>query len=138
MKKIFLFISLWGLFSTGLLAPSVLLASESNVSSETPFYDEDSFELHNYLDNGQMRSPSCPFEVTITGQSITIHYLVPLDKVHVEITDKLGQVVYSNTANAEADAQWFIDMKEWKPGDYNFSLTDSSRNCVYEPFKIAN
>ena len=137
MKKIFLFISLWGLFGSGLFVPSVLLASASNVSSETAFPDEDTFELHNYLDIGQMRSTGCSFEVSITWVSITIHYYVPLDRVHVEITDRFGRVVYSHTANVEANSQWFIDMSDWETGDYDFSLTDSSGNCICESFEIS-
>ena len=139
MKKNFLFISLWGLFGTGLFVPSILLASESNVSSEVTFYDEDNFELHVCLGTGKMRSPSSsPFEVIITWESITIHYFVPLDKVEVEITDTFGRVVYSYTDDVKPDTRWFIDMNDWKAGNYILSLTDSSGNCVYELFEISN
>ena len=139
MRKIFLFISLWGLFGTGLFVPSVLLASESTFSGEITSPDEETFRLHSLLATGQMRSPSSsPFEVTITWVSITIDFFVPLDKVHVEITDTFGQVVYSHTANAEPDTQWLIDMSDWKIGSYTFSLTDSSGNCIDELFEISN
>ena len=136
MKKIFLFISLWGLTNTILFVPSVLFASGSNLSSETTFLDEETFILHGLLANGELRSSGCPFEVTITSLSITIHYFVPLVNVCVEITDRFGQAVYSNTADAKADTEWFIDMSDWKAGGYEFSLTDSSGNCIYESFEI--
>ena len=139
MKKIFLFISLWGLFGTGLFVPSVLLASELNLSSETISPDDETFELHGYLSTGDLRSPSSPpFEVTITWESITIHYYVPLDKVGVEIIDSFGQVVYSRTADVKPDTRWFIDMNDWKTGNYILSLSDRSGNCIYELFEISN
>ena len=138
MKKIFLFISLCGIFGSELFSPCVLLASESAVSQETISRDVETLELQGYFAIGEMRSYACPFEVTKTSSVITIHYLVSLSNICVSIIDDLGEEVYVNIVDPIANTDLFIDISNWKTGVYTLAFSDRSGNCIYGSFKISD
>ena len=133
MKKIFLLVCLWGIFGSEF---SVLLASESSVSTETNARDEETVYLHGLFAIGQMRSGTCPFEVTKSSSFLTIHYLVSLSRICVAVIDGSGQEVYSEMVDPIANTQLFIDISDWEAGDYTLSFTDNSGNCIYGRFEI--
>ena len=138
MRKLFLFISLCGIFGSELFCPSVLLASESTVSNETTSRNEETIELHGLFATGNMRSSICPFEVTKTSSFITVYYLVNLSRISVEIIDGLGQTVYSDIVNPIANTELLIDIQDWEAGEYILSFTDSLGNSIVGKFKIPN
>ena len=138
MKKIFLFISLFGIFVSELFNPSVLMASETAVSQETISRNEETVYLHGLFAIGKMRSYSCPFEVTKTSSFITIHYLDSLSRIYVEIVDDFGKEVYFNIVEPVANTELLIDISSWDVGLYTLSFTDQSGNCIYGLFKISD
>ena len=138
MKKIFVFISLWGIIGSVLLSPSILSASESTVSYETISRDEETLELHGLFAIGKMRSGTCPFEVTKSSAFITVHYLVSLSRIGVSIIDEFGQEVYSKVVDPVANTQLFIDISDWETGQYTLTFTDGFGNRIYGTFKIIN
>ena len=138
MKKLFLFISLLGIFGSELFSPSVSLASGSSVNSETISRDEETVELHGLFAVGKMRSYDCPFEVTKTSLSITIYYLVSLSTISVAVIDGFGQEVYSNLVDPVAGSQLLIPVNNWETGDYILSFMDSFGNRIYGTFEISD
>ncbi|MDR2805498.1 MAG: DUF3244 domain-containing protein [Dysgonamonadaceae bacterium] len=137
MKKFFLFISLWGIANGGLFAYSVSSVSAMTVASETFCQDEETMELHGYFAIGRMRSLVLPFEVSKNESVLTVHYLLSLDNIEVEIREASGQVVYFETVNAVANGQLSIDVSGWNEGNYNLSFTNSSGNCIDGSFEIS-
>ena len=138
MKKLFLFISLWGIFGSELFSPSVLLASESTVNNETISRDEETVFLHGLFAIGKMRSLVCPFEVTKSSSFITIHYLVSLSDICVGIIDEYGQEVYLDVIDPIANTQLLIDISDWGTGDYILYFMDSFGNRIYGTFEISD
>ena len=132
MKKIFLFISLLGIFGSGIFSPSVLLASESTLSQETTFRDLETMALHGLFATGQIRSYSCPFEVTETSPLITVYYPVSLSNICVTAVNDFGVDVYFNKVDLIANTELYTDSSSWKAGAYTLSFTDSLGNCIYK------
>ena len=138
MKKLFLFISLFGIFGSELFSPSVLSVSASSVNNETISRNLETVYLHGLFAIADMRSNSCPFEVTKTSSFLYIYYLVSLSGISVEITDESGQEMYSDVVDPIANTQLSIDISSWETGSYILSFTDKSGNCMYGAFKVSN
>ncbi|MDR0543184.1 MAG: DUF3244 domain-containing protein [Dysgonamonadaceae bacterium] len=138
MKKIFLFISLWGITSSGLFTCSIGCVSAMTINSAIFSQDEETIELHGYFAIGRMRSLVSPFEVTQSASFLTIHYLRSLADIRIEICDTSGQPVYSDTVDTVVNEQLLIDTGSWEDGNYTLVFTNSSGNCVYGSFEISN
>ncbi|GHV56226.1 hypothetical protein FACS1894182_02340 [Bacteroidia bacterium] len=138
MKKIFLFISLWGIAGSGLFTHSIGLASAMTVNSEIFAQDEETIELHGYFAIGRMRALVSPFNVTLNESVLTIHYLLSAGNVQLDISDASGQLFYSDGIDVIANDQLLIDMSNWEEGTYNLSFTHSSGGIIYGSFEIFN
>ncbi|MDR2651778.1 MAG: DUF3244 domain-containing protein [Prevotellaceae bacterium] len=116
---------------------SVVLNKTEALSGESWNEWDDYIIFSGLLTNIPIRSLAPqPLQAVKHSSYISVHYLVNLNNIAVQIVNSSGQTVYSNVVNPVAGGQLSISLAGLSSGGYTLVFTSANGGCMHGDFEI--